>query len=193
MKIDLVTGATMEQDIPEIVSRASRGERQALSELYDRFAPLVRAVCYDRIGDLQSAWDVAQEVFLTMLVDLEKLKDRSRFQPWLMGVTRNKVADFFRKKARAKPLEEDGPETPPARNPDPAEEEQLSLLKRAVRDLPERERLVVQLFYIEGRPAREIASLLAMPLRTVYASLAPARDDQKRRLNRIEERISHEQ
>lgn len=183
----------MEQDIPEIVSRASRGERQALSVLYDRFAPLVRAVCFDRIGDLQSAWDVTQEVFLTMLVDLEKLKDRSRFQQWLMGVTRNKVADFFRKKARSNSLGERGVMGLPALNPDPAETEQLSLLKKAVRDLPERERLVVQLFYIEGRPAREIASLLAMPLRTVYASLTRARNDLKRRLVLIERKENHEQ
>ncbi len=48
-----------------LVQAVIAGEKQAYQQLYDRYAPLARAVCYERTGNLADAQDLAQEVFLS--------------------------------------------------------------------------------------------------------------------------------
>jgi DNA-directed RNA polymerase specialized sigma24 family protein len=48
----------------ELVQAAVAGDRAAYGTLYDRYAPLVRAVCYDHTRNLADAQDLAQDVFL---------------------------------------------------------------------------------------------------------------------------------
>ena len=54
-------------DDAELAARAAGGERQAVGEIYDRYAPLVRAILFDATGSLDEANDLVQEVFLRAL------------------------------------------------------------------------------------------------------------------------------
>ena len=45
------------------------GDKAAYGKLYDRYAPLVRAVCYDEAGNLADSQDLAQDVFLRAYED----------------------------------------------------------------------------------------------------------------------------
>ena len=162
-----------------IVKRARNGNKPALAELYDRYAPLVRALCFDRTGDLQLALDITQDVFLIVLTELSRLKHPSRFQQWLMAIAHNKLADHYRCGARTQRLKE----RISAESFDPVEKEQQMQLRKAISSLPEQERLAVHLFYIEGMPAKNISQLLHLPLRTAYSVLARARKSLKRQLS----------
>ena len=172
----------MARDAAEIVELVLDGDRQALGELYDRFAPLVRAFCYDRTGDLQLAWDISQEVFLVILQDLVRLKKPARVQSWILSIARNKLVDHYRGQARSTPLQEQLAAKLFADVPCAAEREQASQLRQVIRHLPETERLAIQLFYLEGVSTRGVSELLEMPLRTTYALLARARENLRQQL-----------
>ena len=51
-------------DEQTLVEAARQGDRDAFAALYDRFAPLIRAICFDLTGDSAACDDLAQDVFL---------------------------------------------------------------------------------------------------------------------------------
>ncbi|MCK4343123.1 MAG: sigma-70 family RNA polymerase sigma factor, partial [Phycisphaerae bacterium] len=71
-----------------LVQGVLSGDRDAFAELYDRWAGLIRATCFDTTRDLDTAEDLAQEVFLRALQKLGNLRDPRRFVAWLMGIAR---------------------------------------------------------------------------------------------------------
>ena len=72
----------------ELVSAARNGDHTAFAILYDRYAPLVRAICFDIVGNLNDAQDLAQEVFLRVYKNIAVLENPDRFDAWLVGITR---------------------------------------------------------------------------------------------------------
>jgi RNA polymerase sigma-70 factor, ECF subfamily len=172
----------MPQRLVDVVEQARSGDRSALALLYTRFAPLVRMVCFERTNDWHAALDLTHDVFLTALRDLQRLRQAERFQPWLLGIARHRVAEYLKAKARGQrhPPRLDGELLAPV--VDPAQEEQQHRLRQAIEQLPEPERLAIRLFHLEGLAVREIVEVLDMPMRTVYATLARARQRLQRRL-----------
>ena len=176
----------MSPDRVEVIVRARDGDREALRELYDLYAPYVRTIALDRSGDPAGALDICHEVFLVVLEGLSGLRDPSRFGAWISGITRRKAVDHRRRRDRApRPGAPEGDEAPAAPEaPDVVEREALARLRAAIDGLEERERVAVQLFHIEGESAGRVAELLELPLRTVYAVLDRARQRMRAQLER---------
>ena len=79
-----------------LVQGVLSGDRNAFAELYDRWAGLIRAMCFDVTRDLDTAEDLAQEVFLRALRKLGDLRDPPRFVSWLMGIARHVCREWRR-------------------------------------------------------------------------------------------------
>ena len=71
------------QVVVELVTRASDGDRQAWDALVDRYAPLIWAICRRYRLDRADAEDVGQRVWLRLLEQLEKIRDRAALAGWL--------------------------------------------------------------------------------------------------------------
>lgn len=125
----------------------------------------MRRVARAVTGDDHDADDAAQEAFLSALDRIETY-DRGRpFGPWLMRIATNAAIDLLRRLAvrRAEVL----PETArsPGRSPeaDAAVAEMRERIRVALAALPERQRMAVVLFDVEGYPHADIAELLGIP------------------------------
>ena len=59
-----------------LVQGALNGDQAAFGELYDRWARIIRAICFDTTHNLDAAEDIAQEVFLRALEKLGVLRAR---------------------------------------------------------------------------------------------------------------------
>jgi len=130
-----------------------------------RYQAAVRRVARAVTGDDHDADDAAQEAFLSALDRIETY-DRGRpFGPWLMRIATNAAIDLLRRQAvrRAEVL----PETvrSPDRSPeaDAAAAEMRERIRVALAALPERQRMAVVLFDVEGYPHADIAELLGIP------------------------------
>lgn len=66
----------------ELVQLAVRGDQGAFGQLYDRYAPLVRARSYDKMGNPEDAQELCQEVFLRAFTKLTTLQEASKFLSW---------------------------------------------------------------------------------------------------------------
>ena len=80
----------------ELVRAVIAGDKRAYALLYDRLAPLVRAVCHDYTHNLADAQDLAQDVFLRAYEQLGELRKPESFGPWLMGIARRRCSEWRR-------------------------------------------------------------------------------------------------
>ncbi len=84
----------------ELVRAVIEGDTTAYGILYDRFAPLVRAVCHDDTRNLVDAHDLAQDVFLRAYQRLGELRKPESFGPWIIGIARRRCLEWRRQKIR---------------------------------------------------------------------------------------------
>src|SRR5437016_7703400 len=166
-----------EQDEAALVARVRAGDRAAFGVLAERYAGVARRVARAVLGDPDDADDAAQDAFLAALVKLDQYDPRRPFGPWLMRIVANAATDRRRRRT-VRQVEALAPElTGGGPRPD-REAEQSALgdrLRAALAELPERRRIAVVLFDVEGYSHAEIAQILDIPEGTVRSEVFHAR------------------
>ena len=142
-------------------------EPETLGRLFDAHSAAL--VLFARSwADRSAAEDAVQEAFASVWRAARSYKrDRGPVAPWLYAVARNAIAD--RGRARTEPPAE--PTDTPSDEPGPPEQAEQSWVAyrvhRAMEELPETERTVLELAYWSGLSQSEISDYLAIPLGTV--------------------------
>lgn len=166
------------------------GDQDAFAELVSAHGSAVFAVAYSITGDRAASEDLAQEAFLAAWRGRGELRDPTHFRAWVCGIARNLGRNEIRRRARSEALAERYCSEQPATTPAPValsiERETEALLWRALRDLPERHREVLTLYYREGRSAAQVASALgiseALVCKWLQRARAALRDEAHRRI-----------
>ena len=168
-----------------LVTRAKNGDLRSYGTVVSRFQDMAVGYAYSILGDYHSAQDVAQEAFVRAYLDLSALREPAAFAVWFRKIV-FKYCDRFvrRKRVETVPLEyvsnlaSDGP--------DPAEAVETREMRddvlRALQTLPESERTVTALFYINGYSQDEIGEFLEIPAKTVKSRLYTARSKLRGRM-----------
>lgn len=169
----------MEKDAT-LVSRALRGDRAAFAELYDRWARLIRAISFDVTRDFDEAADITQEVFLRAYRKLGGLRNPDRFATWLAGIARQVGREFLRDRMRArKPLIDQA-------DAEVLPDERIPALREAMASLPERERLALHAFYLQGLDVERARKVLGLSRSGMYRVLSCARERLRCAMNKQE-------
>jgi RNA polymerase sigma-70 factor (ECF subfamily) len=175
----------------EVIARVLAGDAEAFAPLVRRYLRPAYTIGFRLLGNRQDAEDLVQEAFLAALVNLSSF-DRARpFGPWFYRIVWTRGLNLRKSLARraTAPLE---PERR-ASAADPAAELERSALADAVRDglaaLPERQRLVVQLFDLDGFSGSEIGAMLGISPGTVRWYLHQGRRALRERLAPLEEAL----
>jgi RNA polymerase sigma-70 factor, ECF subfamily len=160
--------AVLEPTDEDLLARVADGDRDAFSDLYERYARAVLGLAMRRLGDRGRAEDAAQEAFASVWRAARTYRrDRGPVAPWLYAVARNAIAD--RGRARVEPPAE--PVDTPSNELGPEDHAEQSWVAwrvhRAMETLPDSERTVLELAYWRGLSQSEIATELAIPLGTV--------------------------
>lgn len=166
-----------------------RPEKAAFAELLRRYQPHVERLLYHLAPDWQDRADLAQEIWIRVYRNINRLNEPVKFRGWLSRIATNLFYDELRKRKRVKsPLSLDTPRTAEdgemdweiaGDNPSPEEElttrEFYEQLHVAIADLPEVFRTTIVLREIEGMPYEEIAEITNVSLGTVKSRIARAR------------------
>lgn len=115
--------------------------------------------------------DAVQEALLKAWAKRHTLREEAYFETWLMRILINQCRTFYRRRPRGETaLTEDIP-CPEA--PD-------SSLLQALRALPKKTGIALELHYIEGYSVRECAGMLGIPEGTVKWRLSQGRGQLRR-------------
>lgn len=168
-------------DDAQLVALARAGDEAAVDELFGRVWPLVWHWAFGVTGDRMLADHVAQDAVLRAFRSLNRFDPARPFRPWLKRITVNLAIDELRREKRQERARTWMTELR-AVAPFEDDPELLDSLVAAVRELPERQRLVVVLHYWLDTGVEEIAAILGIPIGTVVSRLSRARAALRERL-----------
>lgn len=152
--------------------QAKAGDAEALTRLYDEFAPALMAYVERLAGDRALAEDVVHETFLMLLESRGQFAARGRFRQWLFTVAANAARTHLRRGRRLVHLDSDpGSESVAGRTisrtaaPDVgvSEQEYLNLIEKTLATLPPGYAPAFHLRVREGFSYREIAAITGEP------------------------------
>ncbi len=148
---------------PELVERAQAGEKRAFELLYRaRFQSISRRVGA-LVRDPDRTEDVVAQTFLLAWKDLPKLRRSDRFDSWLGRIAHNQAMTELRRR-RTVPLDETlDPEDPSDLGSPPSMLElkhDIDEVREALLELPEEQREVLVLRFLQDLPHAEVARIL---------------------------------
>ena len=152
----------------ELIARVGDGDANAFELLYRRYARPVFALALRRLGDRGRAEDAVQETFASIWRSAGSYRrERGPGAPWLYAVARNAIVD--RRRTLGAPPAEAIEEASGEAGPDERAESSWTAWRvhRALAELPEQERRLIELAYWGGLSQSEIAEFLDIPLGTV--------------------------
>ena len=136
---------------------AAQRDRSRFADLYEIYFDRVYAYVARRVRDRAEAEDLTSEVFQQALANFGRYEWRGApFASWLFRIAANAIYDRSERLARERGVEI---ETEPS-EADQEEACELGRLFQAVRELPEAQRRVVEMRFVEDRSIRETAEAL---------------------------------
>lgn len=148
-----------------LVTRVLDGDRNALDYLTRAYGQFVERNVSRYIRNPEDARDVAQEVWLAVMLNLRGLRDRAAFSAWLKQVTRTACLDALdERRAQDSESPDEDIELNAAFNPIRME---FAINSGTLRDLSRAQASVIYLRYFCDFTLVVTASLLDMPVGTV--------------------------
>ena len=176
-----------------LLARTNLGDREAFRQLYAKYYhPLLRFI-YRITGQVELAKEGINDVMLVVWTNGRSIHGRSMVRTWIMGIAYRKALKLVEKSRRwsdritsvdfADWNEPSGPVTEPTASRDIEE-----LLERGLRELPAKQRAVVELTYHYGYSYEEIAAIVGCPINTVKTRMFHARAKLKQLLPELDPR-----
>jgi RNA polymerase sigma factor (sigma-70 family) len=165
-------------ELTALVTQAQAGDLEAFERLVDRFQDMAVGYAYSILNDFGLAEDAAQDAFIQLYSDLPKLREPAAFLNWFRRIVfkycdrqlRGRQADVV---AWDISLVVASDEAGPAQI---AEDREVNAAIRiALNALPETERTVITLYYVQDTSLKDMASFLESSVATVDHRLRLAR------------------
>ena len=155
----------------ELVKAAQAGETSAFAELVRRYERAAVITAQSVIGDFHSSQDAAQEAFIIAYQELNQLRDAASFGPWLLQIARRRALRLQRKgnAERAGTQYVDSVTT----QTNDWSERYADVVQQLAR-LPDHERIVIVMRYVNGHSVKEIADLTGRSTGTITKQLSRA-------------------
>ena len=176
---------------PDVLA-ARRGDRSAFEALVRSVQRPVYGLCLRLLASEAEASEVAQESFLRAYQNLGRYDEKRPFDLWILAIARNLCLDILRRRSRLRTEDvEEMKESLPSGDPSQedgaiARQERLSL-EAALATLPEEDREVLALYYVQRRTTKEIAQVIGVAPGTIMARLFRAREKLRRQMIPAEE------
>lgn len=167
-----------------LVINCQNGDRKSLELLVKRWNPKMLRRAYHTTGNVSAAQDIVQESWITIFNKLKALRDPRAFQGWSLRIVTTKAIDWVRANQLDRKREGIRVLAQTEQNETTAEfdNEIISELKKAVKELPADQFEIIQLFYQENLGISTIAQLLKLPVGTVKSRLFRGRETLKQQL-----------
>lgn len=161
----------------DLIALTIAGRADAFETLVSRYERAVYHLAYRTLREVEEAKDAAQEAWLKAYRGLRSFRPGAKFATWIFTICYRVCCDKLAKRKRFTGEE-------PSDVPDPAAgperlyeaEEDAARLRAAIAALPEKYRVVITLYHLQGQQYEEIAAVLGLPLGTVKTHLFRAKD-----------------
>jgi len=169
----------------ELLARVAKGDDEAFRLLFDRHSRLAYAVIYRQLGAQSVAEDLVQEAFLRVYRAAPSFEPTAKFSTWLYTIVTNLCLNYKRDRARDK-LRLVGNDDDRAaieqiaRDEEPEHDsldvdERTRLVREALAELPDNQRMVLILSRFEDKSYDEIAEIMGTTVPAIKSLAMRAR------------------
>ena len=170
----------MNLSLEQLIHKCKSNDTKAQSELYQLFSSKLFSVSLKYSNSHAEAEDNLQDAFITIFTKIKQYKNKGSFEGWLKRITINTIMQRYRKQKVFEIVNEDAiiDENIDIEDDDVG----IDFLLQCIQELPDRYRLVFNLYVLDGYSHKEIAEMLAITTGTTKSNLARARQLLKQKI-----------
>lgn len=161
----------MDEDL-DLIDRSEAGDREAFDDLVRKYQKPIYFMLYRMVSSHEDASDLMQKTFIKAFTGLRSFERRSSFKTWLYQIAINLAKNVYRDRGRFQQVPID--DVIIKKNPKTLESlirnENRLLLRKALADLPEKQRLTLMFRIQEEKKFEEIADIMKCSIGTAKAN-----------------------
>ena len=159
--------------LDQLIQNCKKNDTKAQSELYILFSSKLFAICLKYCRNRAEAEDNLQDSFVIIFNKVSQYNNKGSFEGWLKRITINTALQRYRSKGVFDIVNEDKIEDVNIEVEN--EEVSIDFLLNSIQELPDRYRMVFNLYVLDGYSHKEIAEMLNITTGTTKSNLARAR------------------
>ncbi len=157
----------------KLIKQCAHNDRKAQAYIYQLYGGKLFAICLKYSNNKQEAQDSFQDGFITIFNKIGQFNFKGSFEGWMKRIMVNTVLQKYRKKSVLNIVTEEIPDEVIVEVNE--EEISLDMLLKSIQELPERYRMVFNLYVLDGYSHKEIAGMLNVAEGTSKSNLSRAR------------------
>lgn len=177
-----------------LVEKLKQGDETAFKTIVETWQNMVYNTALGIVQNPEDAEDIAQETFVQVFHSIGTFKGESKFSTWLYRITVAKALDHERRKKRKKRFAfvrsifgEDSEvvvNPPDFQHPGVVldKKEEAAVLFKAIKQLPENQRLAFTLHKVDGLSYQEVSEVMQTSVSSVESLMHRAKTNLKKRL-----------
>jgi RNA polymerase sigma-70 factor (ECF subfamily) len=150
-----------------------------IEEVVNEYSNMVLQIAYQRAFNMSDAEDIAQEVFIKLIDNQEKIQNEKHLKAWLIRVTSNLSNDYNKLFWNKNVSELDETQSF-------VQDEELGVFDEVKKLTPPIYRDIIYLYFYQGYKIKEIAEILNMSMNTVSSALTRSKEKLKGILKEVE-------
>lgn len=159
--------------LEQLLQKCRNNETKAQSDLYKLYSSKLFPLCLKYSRNYAEAEDNLQDAFMTIFKKISQYSGKGSFEGWLKRITVNTALQRYRTKGVFDIVNEGQIEDVEVEVD--VESVDLDFLLNAIQELPDRYRLVFNLYVLDGYSHKEISEMLEITTGTTKSNLARAR------------------
>lgn len=160
--------------LKKLIIKCKRQDVQAQGDLYKQYSSSLFSLCLKYSKNYAEAQDNLQDSFLTIFKKIEQYNNKGSFEGWMKRIVINTALQRYRKESVLDVIKDDNI-VEIAVEIETEEDVSLSFLLDIIQQLPDRYRLVFNLYVLDGYSHKEIADMLNISVGTSKSNLSRAR------------------
>lgn len=166
--------------IDQLINDCKKGNTKAFEQIYRLLSPKIFAVCLKYSRNYEEAQDNLQEGFILLYEKINQFHFKGSFEGWAKRVVINFILQQYRNQGIFEIISENLADETEIEIDD--EEVSLDFLTKIIQELPDRYRLVFNLYVMDDYSHKEIAAMLDINIGTSKSNLARAKSILKNKI-----------
>ena len=170
-----------------LVEQCKAGNQRAMGQLYDHFAPKMKAICLRYVRYQEEAEDILQEAFIKIFKHINRYQDQKNLTGWVKTIVINtSINMYYKNKNMQLNVDYDSVIGNEKHAAVMADKLSLEELYTVINNLPDGYKVVFNMYAIDGFDHKEIGNMLKISESTSRSQYARARKYLMEKLNQLE-------